>query len=99
MRTEPLARSYDPQTSHDAARYAEAKRGEYVERLAGFITGKPYKTRGELCQLMQEMGMSYAAISTLDKRFTDAERSGAIRGVGKRKCEISGRTAQTWVAM
>ena len=98
MRNEPLARNSDPVTSHQAALFAESKRTEMVERLAGFIVGHPYRTRGELCELMQDMGMRYHNISTLDKRFTDAERSGAIRGFGKRKCEVTGRTAQTWVA-
>jgi len=90
--TEPLARNYDPPTSHQAARAIvdEGKLGPMRKLVLRLVREHPGQTGSELDSL------SPGRKDQAHKRTRELEKLGLIyRGV-VRPCSISGRQAATW---
>jgi hypothetical protein len=87
-----LARTTDPDTSHQAAErtVASGRRDDHVTRVVAAIRSHPGRTSAELAQIT---GLERHEAA---RRTADAEHAGRVRKGPARKCRVSGRAAITW---
>lgn len=88
---ERLARSTDPDTSHEAARAVLPNLGQLQQALYEAVREHPGRTMNELANLKGERDPR-----TFNRRASELEKAGAIRVERTRLCKVSGRRARTW---
>lgn len=88
----PAARSSDPETSHEAEEYINAtgNRAEQQARTIAAVRAFPGLTMQELAQ-----ATGYCRFM-LGRRISECETAGAVVRGQKRKCAVTGRTAEPW---
>jgi len=88
----PAARRTDPDTSHEAdeAVTRSGRRHTQREKVADALTRWPGRTTAELAE---KMGTDRYMVA---RRMSECETAGdALRGQ-KRRCNSTGKTAETW---
>ena len=88
---ERLARSTDPETSHEAARAVVPRLGQLQQQLLEVVREHPGRTMNELAQLKGERDPR-----TFNRRASELEKAGVIRVGVTKTCSVSGRRARTW---
>ena len=87
-----LARTFDPDTSHEAAVYVVK---------SGIVSGQKARVLDALRSNPRRTTNELAARSGIDRhvvgrRMSGLESDGLVRRLDKRRCDISGRLAYTW---
>ncbi len=88
----PAARNTDPETSHEAAEHVTASgtRAQQQAQTIAAIRAFPGRTMQELAELT-----GYCRFM-LGRRVSECETAGAVRRMPKRKCAVTGRSAEPW---
>jgi hypothetical protein len=88
----PAARANDPQSSHDAAELhtASGARQCHIEIVVAAVRAFEGLTSAEIAD---RTGLERHEAA---RRLPDAEKAGAVRKGGARKCSISGKLVTTW---
>jgi len=89
----PLARVTDPETSHEAAadQIESGRRDTHAMTILGVVRRFPGVTYREAA----DIAMMDEAVEAI-RRLDDLRKADLVHVEGKRKCGISGRTAQVW---
>lgn len=87
-----LARTFDPDTSHEAAVHVVK---------SGIVSGQKARVLDALRSNPRRTTNELAALGGIDRhvvgrRMSGLESDGLVRRLDKRQCQISGRTAFTW---
>lgn len=88
-----LARTTDPQTSHDAAKHAESRLGVYQWEALMACRAHPGYTATEMAK-----ARGWDDPRVINRRLVELERLGKVRVTGARTCSRTGRRAMTWEA-
>lgn len=86
-----LARSADPQTSHDAAKLAESRLGLYQWEALMACHAHPGMTATEMAK-----ARGWDDPRVINRRLVELERAGMVRAGEPRPCAVTGRRAMTW---
>lgn len=93
--TSPISRPTDPPTSHEAAAYVERNLNRTQElMLAAFRTARKPITANEAAE--ECVAFFGRNMETYRKRKGELQRLGWIQCVGKRKCGVTGRSAEVF---
>lgn len=86
-----LARTTDPETSHEAAEFIVPKVNRLQTWAAMCVRERPGLTSAELAR-------EYCPLDPrrIGRRLAECERFGMVRRGEARKCTVSGRNAATW---
>lgn len=112
MKSFPMARTHDPETSHQAAEQHRPRLSLRRRQILILVKGLPDATSGELSVKMystwgkegkfpiyREKSLSLRTCAeTPHKRLSELEKLGLVYRSGKRKCRDSGYEAVTWRA-
>lgn len=87
----PLARNNDPGTSNEAAEAIQPHLAGLHAWALDCIVKTPGKTR-------RELGAIYCTTDPdkIGRRLHELDRQGRVRRGAKRKCTVSGHSAETW---
>jgi hypothetical protein len=87
----PLRRNSDPATSHEAARYAADRLGEWHQRALEAVRGCQGGTASEIAASIGD-----ATNHNLSRRLPELERLGLVVRGPARECRVTHRSAATW---
>ena len=87
------SRCCDPSTSREGARHIERKLNELQGRMAGAFT-QPRTANEAALECVALFGGSHESYR---KRKGELVKLGVIRGVGKRKCRVTGSNAEVFL--
>lgn len=83
-----LARSGDPDTSHEGAEYIARKVGRHQRIILELVQKYPGNTARELQRMFHG-----ADSQAVHKRIGEMERAGLVVRKGTKRCEVTGRKA------
>ena len=92
-RAKQLARTTDPETSHDAARAILPALGTMQAETLAAVRRWPDRTVTELAQLTE-----HGDPRVINRRVSELAADGRIVASGERTCSVTGRRARTWWA-
>jgi len=91
----PISRSTDPLTSSEAAEHIDStgKRQANKQFALDLLRANPHSTASELDAMVG------SGEGKVRKRLGDLREDGLAKTTGTRQCRVTGRNAQTWVAV
>jgi hypothetical protein len=91
---EPIARTVDPSTSHEAAaeHTGSGKRDSHKSQLLGWMADHPGPT-GTKREVSRDSGIAHEIVC---KRMPDLARDGFVRKCGVKVCSVTGHNAAIW---
>ena len=89
-----LARTTDPQTSHDAAKHAERRLGLYQWEALQSCRAHPGCTASEMAR-----ARGWDDPRVINRRLAELARAGMVRAGEPRTCAVTGRRAMTWTVV
>lgn len=89
-----LARTTDPQTSHEAAHHAEGRLGVYQWEALTACRAHPGCTASEMAK-----ARGWDDPRVINRRLGELARAGMVRAGEPRTCAVTGRRAMTWTVV